>query len=122
MELSLQFSPTAAACTEGRHAIRDFCHARGLDDLAHNAELLTSELLTNALRHALSLITLRAVHEEGSLLIHVSDDGEDIAELTSTRAAPAIHHGRGLFVVNALAGDWGVIGRAVGKTTWFRLP
>ncbi|MDT7547779.1 MAG: hypothetical protein QOE84_173 [Actinomycetota bacterium] len=122
MELSLQFRPEPSACTAARHAVRDFCVARGLGHLAHDAELLTSELVTNAVRHALTVITVRAVHRESNLLLNVTDDGLASAELTSALAAPSAEHGRGLFVVNSLASDWGVIHAEEGKTAWFLLP
>jgi anti-sigma regulatory factor (Ser/Thr protein kinase) len=102
--------------------VRDFCVARGLAHLAQDAELLTSELVTNAIRHALAVITVRAVHREANLLLNVTDDGVDTAALSSALAAPSSEHGRGLFVVNAVAGDWGVISADEGKTTWFLLP
>jgi anti-sigma regulatory factor (Ser/Thr protein kinase) len=84
--------------------------------------LLTSELVTNAVRHALAVITVRAVHRENNLLLNVSDDGLASDELTSALAAPSAEHGRGLFVVNCVAGDWGVIHDEEGKTAWFLLP
>jgi anti-sigma regulatory factor (Ser/Thr protein kinase) len=123
MEFSLQLRPEPTACATARHAVRDFCVARGLAPLAHDAELLTSELVTNAIRHALDLITVRAVHRDGALLLNVSDDGVDSGELTSALASPSAERGRGLFLVNQVAGDWGVIGdKGCGKTAWFLLP
>jgi anti-sigma regulatory factor (Ser/Thr protein kinase) len=122
MELSLQLRPDPSACTAARHAVRDFCVARGLAHLAQDAELLTSELVTNAIRHALAQITVRAVHRETSLLLNVTDDGVETTTLTSALAAPSSEHGRGLFVVNSVAGDWGVISADEGKTAWFLLP
>jgi anti-sigma regulatory factor (Ser/Thr protein kinase) len=122
MELSLRLRPEPAACTTARHAVRDFCVARGLTELARDAELLTSELVTNAIRHALELITIRAVHRDGRLLLNVTDDGVESADLTSTLASPSSERGRGLFLVNQVAGDWGVISDGGVKTAWFLLP
>ncbi|SMF04250.1 ATP-binding protein [Streptomyces sp. Amel2xC10] len=91
----------------------------GRSDLIETAELLLTELVTNALRHGSGRrIHVRIVVQNGDLKIEV-DDG------SLTR--PALRHaelddegGRGLFLVESLAGAWGVSDD--GTTTWCTLP
>ncbi|MCC9310454.1 ATP-binding protein [Kitasatospora sp. RB6PN24] len=92
----------------------------GLAELADTAELLASELLTNALLHSGTGADLAAVvTPEHRLRIEVSDGGTG---LPRPRAADAdATGGRGLLLVDALADDWGVRLRASGKVTWFEL-
>ncbi|MFD0562437.1 ATP-binding protein [Kitasatospora saccharophila] len=57
--------------------------------------------------------------EESRLRVEVQDGA---ARVPGRRAAAeTATSGRGLFLVEALADDWGVQLRADGKTTWFEL-
>ncbi|MFC8716504.1 ATP-binding protein [Kitasatospora sp. NPDC057198] len=90
------------------------------EELADTAELLASELVTNALVHTGRGAVFDAVlTEESRLRVEVQDGA---AQVPSRRAASeTATSGRGLFLVEALADDWGVQLRADGKTTWFEL-
>ncbi|GAA1944054.1 ATP-binding protein [Kitasatospora viridis] len=92
----------------------------GLAALADTAELLASELVTNALQHAGTGARLDAVvTAERRLLVEVRDEGTG---LPRPRPADAdATNGRGLLLVEALADRWGVRLRADGKVTWFEL-
>ncbi|QKW19065.1 ATP-binding protein [Kitasatospora sp. NA04385] len=90
------------------------------EELADTAELLASELVTNALVHTGRGAVFDAVlTEESRLRVEVQDGA---VQVPSRRAASdTATSGRGLFLVEALADDWGVQLRADGKTTWFEL-
>jgi anti-sigma regulatory factor (Ser/Thr protein kinase) len=120
-ELSLRLRPVPFAATKARKAVRAYCTANGLTELADDAELMTSELVTNAVAHARYLVTLHVSVQEGQLTVTVTDDAGRPPEPTAVRA-DARPRGRGLFLVAALAADWGLDIAETPTTAWFRLP
>ncbi|MGY0024427.1 ATP-binding protein [Streptomyces sp. YJ-C3] len=98
------------------------------EDIKDAAELLLSELATNAYRHAKvpgREIRARAVldREGGRLRLIVTDaDGTPPAPLPQA-PAPGAESGRGLALVEALADTWGSEPRPCGpgKTVWCEL-
>ncbi|GAA2290400.1 ATP-binding protein [Streptomyces kunmingensis] len=102
------------------------------DDVTDTAELLLSELTTNAYRHAKAPagreIWARAVltNDPGRLLrLLVTDAGESFAGPGPAPQLPALkaESGRGLVLVQALADAWGSEPRprGPGKTVWCEL-
>jgi anti-sigma regulatory factor (Ser/Thr protein kinase) len=89
-----------------------------LPDLAFSAELVVSELVTNAIRHAEGPITLRLIHEH-TLICEVSDHSSTAPRLRHARATD--EGGRGLFLVARTTQGWGTRYTAEGKTIWARL-
>lgn len=90
-----------------------------------DAELCTSELVTNAVVHTRSgddggRVTVTVARGGGVLEICVGDDGA-ASDLPHVRAAPFAEDGRGIVIVTALADEWGVEAERDGTTTWFRL-
>lgn len=94
-----------------REHLADAMDADRLDD----AELLTSELVTNAIIHARPPVRLRAEVRGGHAIVVVSDHG-------GGPEAPRVHHGRGLSLVLALAHRCGSWTTRDGTTVWFWLP
>jgi len=87
------------------------------DDL-HRAELLVSELVTNAVMHGHGQITLRAHLDEDRLLVDVIDEGGGF-ERTVRKGDFDSVGGRGLAIVDAEASRWGIY---EGTThVWFEL-
>ncbi len=91
----------------------------GLSDLQPVAELLVSELVTNAVRYAQGKVGLRLILE-GGLVCEVLDD---------SAALPRLRHpdedderGRGLQVVSQVAQRWGARRSLTGKVVWCELP
>ncbi|MFC8015792.1 ATP-binding protein [Streptomyces cinereoruber] len=79
----------------------------GRPDLVDDAELLLTELVTNAFRHASAPSVDVRVYREGPLLVvEVNDHTFHCSPPTPT--GPYAEHGRGLFLVDALADFWGV--------------
>ncbi|MGZ2359565.1 SpoIIE family protein phosphatase [Streptomyces sp. 372A] len=90
-----------------------------LPEAVEAAELMVSELVTNAFKHGRTHhIGLRLVRT-GALLCEVSDDEPAPASLLGVTDHDEF--GRGLMVVSALAKEWGTSGTARGKTVWFEL-
>ncbi|MFJ8312742.1 MULTISPECIES: ATP-binding protein [unclassified Streptomyces] len=84
------------------------------------AELLTSELVTNALVHTDHGAVVTATVGEAGLRVEVRDF---VAALPTPHAPSADDgtHGRGLLLVQALADAWGVHEHGMGKVVWFEL-
>ncbi|MEU9649739.1 SpoIIE family protein phosphatase [Streptomyces sp. NPDC048110] len=102
-----------------RAAVREQLHDWELPGLAAPAELMVSELVTNAVRHAHARpVELRLVRAD-TLLCEVDDDDHDLPALKS--AGPDDETGRGLRVVSTLAREWGASRTNAGKTVWFEL-
>ena len=81
-----------------------------------DAMLVTSELVTNALRHGSGAIRLRIVEEPSHVLVEVADEG---AGRVSMLPEPDARGGWGLRLVDSVAEEWGA---ARGSTrVWFRL-
>ncbi|EST36002.1 hypothetical protein N566_16815, partial [Streptomycetaceae bacterium MP113-05] len=76
----------------------------GLDDLAFTTELVTSELVTNAVRHAGGPIVLRLIRAR-KLICEVSDPSRTQPRMR--RATSTEEDGRGLYLVAQLSGRWG---------------
>lgn len=85
----------------------------------HDAELIVSELVTNALRAGAEQIRVDLSLTDGTLRICVSDDATGVPEVQ--RPAPDAASGRGLVLVGAVADDWGVERLPEGKQVWAEL-
>lgn len=108
------------AAQVARGHVRSFCAALS-PDLTETAALLVTEVVTNALAHAQGRIVLRLTHQGSHLLVEVTDGS---AELEVKLLPPSLHAlgGRGLMLVDRLAGSWGVLTAEPTKTVWFTLP
>ncbi|MEU7045277.1 ATP-binding protein [Streptomyces varsoviensis] len=119
------FTPsTPAAPKICRDFVRSVLAASELDQLAEVAVLCTSELVTNVHQHADGDVLLVAAVEPAYVRIEVHDEGPGLDRLpTPRRAESGDTHGRGLFLVYALADLCGVTAAAVGrgKGVWFQL-
>ncbi|MFE5492014.1 SpoIIE family protein phosphatase [Streptomyces virginiae] len=87
----------------------------GLDELAFAAELMLSELVTNAVRYGSKPIQVRLIHDR-TLICEVSDGSNTAPHLR--RAASTDEGGRGLFLVAQLSQAWGARYTARGKVIW----
>ena len=115
----VELPPDLTSARTGRRFILDCCQRWHLDPLAETAELLTAELVTNAVVHGRSEVTLIARHDQHGLLVEVEDLDSRPAHVT--RTSPDALGGRGLVLVDNLADTWGTTRKPSGKTVWFRL-
>lgn len=83
------------------------------------AELLVSEVVTNAVRYSLGPIELQIRRGDTALWFEIADKDTRLPRLRHARGDD--EGGRGLELVQALAGDWGTREIADGKVVWFRL-
>ena len=94
-----------------------FARELQLDGLSPDLALVTSELVSNAVRHARSVITVVLRQErDGEVQVEVSDDGG--GEPVVRRPEPLTPSGRGLLVVDGLARRWGTARLDGRKTVW----
>ncbi|MFH8682950.1 SpoIIE family protein phosphatase [Streptomyces lydicus] len=87
----------------------------GLDEVVYAAQLLLSELVTNAIRYGSGPIQVRLLHDR-TLTCEVADTSSTAPHLR--RAATTDEGGRGLFLVAQLAQTWGTRYTADGKVIW----
>ena len=120
--LVLTVRPSPAMVGESRRAVTRFCHDLGLVEIVDDLSLLVSELMTNAYRHARQRITLHAIYDGDGVTVAVTDDNAGDHPVRVEAQDASSETGRGLQIVDALAGSWGITSRADGKSIWFRLP
>ncbi|MER6027543.1 ATP-binding protein [Streptomyces sp. NPDC001851] len=107
------------AVPEARRELRELLRHWGKPGRSEIAELLTSELVTNALVHTDDDAVLTAVVEPGGLRVEVRDFVARRPELRGPDTDDT--HGRGMLLVQSLADAWGVRSHGVGKSVWFEL-
>ena len=87
-----------------------------------DAALLTTELMANALEHGLGLLSMAVALDDGVLHVGIQDraDNEQPQVLAVDETSSG---GRGMWIVNIVARDWGTDGGGAsgGKTVWFEL-
>ena len=114
--IDLPAHPSSVALA--RHLVRDVVSDSGSPELSGDAELLTSEVVTNALVHAGAPIRITARVVGSGVRVEVADGSphspivREYGELAGT--------GRGLRLLDLLA-RWGVEETASGKAVWFEL-
>jgi anti-sigma regulatory factor (Ser/Thr protein kinase) len=121
-EISLTLPPEARSCALARRAVRAFCRTHRLGHLADDVELLTSELVGNAVEHAHASVALAAQCTNASVTVRVTDDDAMVVIPRPSAPSELAERGRGLFVVSEVAGDWGTSRQGDAKSVWFRLP
>jgi anti-sigma regulatory factor (Ser/Thr protein kinase) len=89
------------------------------------ATLLTSEIVTNAIKHTKSgveggVVTILVVRVLVGVLVEVIDDGS--AGVPIVKGDLYAAEGHGLFLVQQIAAQWGYLRDPVGTTVWFHLP
>ncbi|MEU6447527.1 SpoIIE family protein phosphatase [Streptomyces sp. NPDC046979] len=91
----------------------------GLLEASFTAELVVSELVTNAIRYGSPPIRLRLIHDAATLICEVSDTSHTAPHLR--RAKTWDEGGRGLLLVAQLTQRWGSRHTTDGKTIWAEL-
>jgi anti-sigma regulatory factor (Ser/Thr protein kinase) len=120
LSLPLEREPTAPR--QARAGIRRLLGGRASDDFVEDAQLLTSELVTNAVMYAPSGCRVSAwyVAATRALRVEVADDASDVPSVRSP-ASPSHLGGRGLQLVASRSTNWGVQSDPGGKSVWFEL-
>jgi anti-anti-sigma regulatory factor len=111
------FSPLPETAAQARGVTVDACHAWRLAHLAPSAELVVTELVSNAVRHARTTFNLTITRTDRKLHLAVRDYATPLARLVGP-ADETEPGGRGLLIVEALSTWWGCTPTRDGKVTW----
>ncbi|MEW1960469.1 ATP-binding protein [Kineococcus sp. NPDC059986] len=96
-----------SAAAMARHWVCDHCPEQHLPAARRwIAELLTSELVQNALDHGRGPVVLSLTHDEEGILVGITDGDDRVPTLR--HQSPQATDGRGIALVDALATAWGV--------------
>ncbi|MFE7132978.1 ATP-binding protein [Streptomyces sp. NPDC057638] len=109
---------------EVRRRLRELLRQWGGGDVRDVAELLASELVTNALVHTDHGAVVTATVASSTLRVEVRDFMTGLPMAPGGRQEmPDVFdtHGRGLLLVQNLADSWGVRTQGIGKVIWFEL-
>ncbi|MFF8957577.1 ATP-binding protein [Streptomyces sp. NPDC014894] len=108
---------------EVRRALRELLRTWDGPDTADVAQLLASELVTNALIHTGHGAVVTATVASSTLRVEVRDfvPGLPEPDAPGRRREALDIHGRGLVLVESLADSWGVRTQSAGKVIWFEL-
>lgn len=112
-------APDALSARRARHFLIQALHTLGGEELAEIAALLVTELVTNAVVHARTEVTLRIQRHEAVVRFEVHDGSP--RSLAPRPADTGAADGRGLQLVDKLADAWGSDTDPAGKTVWFEL-
>ena len=132
----LKLAATPRAVLYARQHTKQEVLEWNLPELADTAELLVSELVTNAVKATQDLgsspgpepaqgpepppiLLWLTSEQQGSVLIRVWDNSSQMPVCQD--AAPYAEGGRGVALVAALANDWGAYRKLLGKVTWCML-
>lgn len=109
--------PHPASVGKARRYVAHELAALGVPDPDAGAELVVSELVTNAVVHARTDIVLRVVETEDGTRVDVADGSTVVPGLRLAR--PDASRGHGLTLVEHFARRWGVERTPTGKIVWF---
>ncbi|MGW2874757.1 ATP-binding protein [Streptomyces sp. NPDC001233] len=108
----------AASVPAARQLVRETLVDWGLPDVTDAAELVVSELASNAVRHARHgafRLTIRRL-DGGSVRVAVTDKSRTLPVLATASTADIT--GRGLALVDAVSRQWGTDSLPWGKRVW----
>ncbi|GGY09956.1 ATP-binding SpoIIE family protein phosphatase [Streptomyces hiroshimensis] len=108
---------------EARQQVRDLLHDWPDEDQVDSAVLMVSEMVTNVLVHtdgdAVLIARISGEHGTRCVRVDVSDSSDELPH--RRHPGEMASSGRGLVLMELLAGAWGVDPRGEGKNIWFEL-
>ncbi|WP_052434544.1 ATP-binding protein [Streptacidiphilus melanogenes] len=108
------FPPHPRNVRHARRITRTALAAWGATDLVDSAEMIVSELVTNAMRYGSGPVDLTLALTDAGLRVSVTDEGTALP--SAREAGEDALGGRGLQIVRLLAESWDVVVRLTGKT------
>ncbi|MER5782355.1 ATP-binding protein [Streptomyces mobaraensis] len=126
-EYTLQVPSDPMAPCIARRTLRTIFEEHGFLELADTAELLTSELVTNAYRYSDGPASVRVRRDGDRVRVAVWDTNPRMPALDVAPVADEAEQGRGLGLVQRCADSWGGFALRdqpqglVGKLIWFEL-
>jgi Histidine kinase-like ATPase domain len=113
--------PTAESASVARWLVTNLVRDLVDQDTLDTAALLSTELVSNAIRQSREELVLMVRLAAGRMRVGVSDSSHRRPQLVHVGSRDT--SGRGLYLVEAMADRWGVDPdeRGLGKTVWFEL-
>jgi anti-sigma regulatory factor (Ser/Thr protein kinase) len=119
-EVRVTLSAEGGSCARARQVVRDAASSWDLsEDLADDAQLVVTELVSNGIDHGEGLITLTVSRRPGGMLVEVRDESPKQPQLRPVD--PSSARGRGMQLVQALSARWGTAPDGRGKVVWAEL-
>lgn len=115
--VTVELQRSVSEAKRARALVENVCEGLG-SDFVSTAQLLTSELVTNAVQHGSGKIRLELRRLPHGLRVDVIDQSPTEPIPPARQANPT---SRGLRVVNAFADRWGVVPMHNAKSVWFSL-
>jgi two-component sensor histidine kinase len=113
----ITLSPELQSVATARQFVREHLTGHDLPLLVDDVTLVTSELATNALRHAGTAFTVTITAFADDVVLEVEDGSLSVPVLVDAGVDDVV--GRGMSIVDVVARDWGVVVEAdVGKSVW----
>lgn len=116
MDDCLEFESDPEMVIAARRFVRDRLTSWEATGQLDNALVVTSELVTNAVLHARTAVTLRVKVSASSVRIEVFDENPRLP--VASPCPPDATSGRGLALVSSLATTWGIENHDDGKVVW----
>ncbi|WP_433262307.1 ATP-binding protein [Actinosynnema sp. CS-041913] len=111
---------TAGASAQARRLVGEAVATWGMSpDVAEDAALVVTELVSNAVDHASGPLELTVSRTPQGIRIEVADQSPTMPQPRPVEVESA--RGRGLIIVAALSQDWGTSPTGTGKTVWAEL-
>lgn len=116
----MELRPDPGSPRMARSFVRKVLEEWGIDQpVIDDAALLVTEVVTNAVIHAQTSITVEVTRDDEHLRFRVSDlDDHQVTRRHPSEQEPT---GRGMFLVDSIASDWDVVYGDDGKTVRFSL-
>lgn len=127
---TLLISCSREGFARARAFTRETLRCWSLDHRSDDATLVITELAANAVAHAVlrpaaggaAEVWLGLSLDPAHLLVTVSDPADEPPAYTPADVTALREHGRGLYIVDALAQEWGWTSRPpAGKSVWAKL-
>ncbi len=118
-ETWIRLPARGASVAAARGFVHDTCAGTAAAPLCDDAQLVVSELVTNAVHATCAAFTLALAADGCCLGIAVRDDASALPALQASGGEA--DSGRGLQLVAALADAWGTRALAQGKVVWARI-
>ncbi|MGH3098259.1 MAG: SpoIIE family protein phosphatase [Streptosporangiales bacterium] len=118
-QAQLTVTGESGSVANARHFLTGVLDEWGLQSLVDTGALLVSEAVTNALLHARSAADVHIHRTAAGVEVEVRDLDERVPAVRVVDGDS--ESGRGLYLLEALASDWGAEPSPSGKRVWFRL-
>ena len=115
----LTLPPEPASVARARLAVRQALRRVTDTDMCHAAELVVSELVTNAVVHAGTKVRLRIIAEHAAVHVEIEDGSAHLPVRRSWSETAGT--GRGLLIVDENVDRWSAARTEHGKVVWFEI-